>query len=162
MDRPSDKVLIEYYTSSLGPELAMFSKMKVKPTLVEAYQEAERVEAESGSIEEYPDSVEEKTALRRSSLLFEPKEAQSRDCHEMMRVLQGLYNRVVELEKERDIQATNKLPHARKENDNQRQFSTPSNMASINITEIGGDDFCTFHQQPHSEKKCPQWIHSVT
>ena len=45
VDKPSDKVLIEYYTSALGPELAMFAKMKVKPTLVETYQEAERVEA---------------------------------------------------------------------------------------------------------------------
>ena len=59
MDRPSDKVLIEYYTSALGPELAMFAKMKVKTTLAENYQEAERVEAESESIEDYPDSVEE-------------------------------------------------------------------------------------------------------
>ena len=33
VDRPLDKVLIEYYTSALGPELAMFSKMKLKPTL---------------------------------------------------------------------------------------------------------------------------------
>ena len=43
-DRPSDKVLIEYYTSALGPELAMFAKMKAKPTLAETYEEAERVE----------------------------------------------------------------------------------------------------------------------
>ena len=39
-DRPSDKVLIEYYTSALGPELAMFAKMKAKSTLVETYEEA--------------------------------------------------------------------------------------------------------------------------
>ena len=45
-DKPSDKVLIEYYTLALGPELAMFSKMSVKPTLSETYEEAERVEAE--------------------------------------------------------------------------------------------------------------------
>ena len=32
-DKPSEKALIEYYTSALGPELAMFSKMLVKPTL---------------------------------------------------------------------------------------------------------------------------------
>ena len=24
------------------------------------------------------------------------------------------------------------------------------------------DNFCTFHQQPHSEKNCPQWINSMT
>ena len=38
-DRPSDKVLIEYYTSGLAPELDMFSKIKAKPTLVETYEE---------------------------------------------------------------------------------------------------------------------------
>ena len=38
----------------------------------------------------------------------------------------------------------------------------PSNSASMNITEAGGDNFCTFHQQPHSKKKCPQWLNSMT
>ena len=23
------------------------------------------------------------------------------------------------------------------------------------------DNFCTFHQQPHSKKSCPQWINSM-
>ena len=49
-DNPSDKVLIEYYTSALGTDLAMFSKAKVKPTLSETYEEAERVEAEKDNI----------------------------------------------------------------------------------------------------------------
>ena len=47
--KPSGKVLIEYYTSALGPDLAMFSKMQVKPTLSETYEEAEKE-----SIEDYP------------------------------------------------------------------------------------------------------------
>ena len=51
--KPSDKVLIEYYTSALGPDLAMFSKMQFKPTLLENYEESERVEAERESIEYY-------------------------------------------------------------------------------------------------------------
>jgi len=32
----------------------------------------------------------------------------------------------------------------------------------MNLTEIGMENFCTFHQQPHSEKSCPQWINSMT
>ena len=32
----------------------------------------------------------------------------------------------------------------------------------MNLTEIGMEKFCTFHQQPHSEKNCPQWINSMT
>ena len=31
----------------------------------------------------------------------------------------------------------------------------------MNLTEVGMDNFCTFHQQPHFEKKCPQWINSM-
>ena len=32
----------------------------------------------------------------------------------------------------------------------------------MNLTDIGMDNFCTFHQQPHSEKNSPQWINSMT
>ena len=32
----------------------------------------------------------------------------------------------------------------------------------MNLTEIGMENLCTFHQQPHSEKNCPQWINSMT
>ena len=31
----------------------------------------------------------------------------------------------------------------------------------LNLTEVGMDNFCTFHQQPHSEKRYPQWINSM-
>ena len=54
VDKPSENPLIEYYTSSLGPELAMLAKISVKPTLSETYEEAERVEAEMESIGNYP------------------------------------------------------------------------------------------------------------
>ena len=78
-DRPSDNVLIEYYTSALGPELAMFSKVKARHTLVETYEEAERLEAEKESIEDYTEPPEEKTTRRRTLLLSKPKEEQSHD-----------------------------------------------------------------------------------
>ena len=32
----------------------------------------------------------------------------------------------------------------------------------MNLTEVGMDNFCTFHQQPHSENIFPQWINSMT
>ena len=90
VDRPSNKVLIDYYTSSLGPELAMFAKMKLKPMLAETYQEAERVEAESESIEDYPGSFEDKTTVGKRSLLSKSKEDQPHDYHEMMKALQKI------------------------------------------------------------------------
>ena len=133
VDRPSDEVLIEYYTSALGPELAMFSKMKVKPMLVETYQEAERVQAESESIEDYPDSFEEKTTIRTSSLLLKSRENQTQNYYEMMKALQKMSNRILDLERERDIRKTNKPHYPKKEDNNQWQVPPP-NVASINMT----------------------------
>ena len=86
-DRPSDKVLIEYYTSALGPDLAMFAKMKAKPTLVETYEEAERVEAEKESLEDNPKQPEEKTIGRRALWLSKPKEEQSHDFEGMLKMI---------------------------------------------------------------------------
>ena len=44
--RPTEETLIEYYTSALGPEMAMFAKISVKATLVATYEEVEKIEAE--------------------------------------------------------------------------------------------------------------------
>ena len=32
----------------------------------------------------------------------------------------------------------------------------------MNLTEVGMDNFCTFHEQRHYEKNCLQWINSMT
>ena len=32
----------------------------------------------------------------------------------------------------------------------------------MNFIEVGMDNFCTFHQESHSEKICPQWINLMT
>ena len=85
--RPSDKILIEYYTSALGPELSMFAKMKAKPTLIENYEEAERVEAKRESVEDYPDLPGEKTADRRVLVLSKPREEHSQEYQRMMTML---------------------------------------------------------------------------
>ena len=53
-DKPSEHALIEYYTSDLGPDLAMFVKISVRPTLVDTYEEAKKVEVEMESIDHYP------------------------------------------------------------------------------------------------------------
>ena len=53
-DKPTGHTLIDYYTSSLGPGLSMFVKRSVRPTLVETYEEFEKVEEEMDSIDQYP------------------------------------------------------------------------------------------------------------
>ena len=100
-DRPSDKVLIEYYTSSLGPKLAMFAKIKAKLTLAETYEEAEIVEAERESIKDYPEHSGEKGVGRKALLFTTPKEEKSLDFENMAKMMQKLSNKIIDLEKEK-------------------------------------------------------------
>ena len=46
----AEETLIEYYSSTLSPEIAMFVKRSVKPSLLETYEEAKKVEEELKSI----------------------------------------------------------------------------------------------------------------
>ena len=79
--------MIEYYTSALGPDLAMFAKMSVKPTLSETYEEAERVEVETESIEDYPVQSEEKYFGKKPLLLTKPKDERSQDFEGMVKMM---------------------------------------------------------------------------
>ena len=101
IDKPLDKVLIDYYTSALGPDLAMFAKMKAKPTLAETYEEAERVEAEKESIEDYPEQSGEKNVGKKALLFTKPKEEQSHDFEGMEKMMQKLSYKIIDLEKEK-------------------------------------------------------------
>ena len=74
--------------------------------------------------------------------------------------MQKLSNRVIDLEKE-EAQKAYKLYYERR-GDNNQSKPPPHSLASMNLTEVGMDNFCTFHQQPHFEKKCPQWLKSMT
>ena len=160
-DKPSDKVLIEYYTSALGPDLAMFAKGRAKPTLTETYEEAEVVEAKRESIEYYPEQSGEKGTGRKALLFTKPKEEKSPDLENMAKMMQKLSNKIIDMEKEKEAQKFYK-PYYKKREDNHQSQPPPHNTASMNLTEVGLDNFCTFHQQPHSEKNCPQWINSMT
>ena len=87
-DKPSEHALIEYYTSALGPNLAMFSKRPVRPTLAETYKEVEKVEAELESIENYPVQSKENTfGSKKLLLLTNPKDERSQDFEGMVKMM---------------------------------------------------------------------------
>ena len=97
---------------------------------------------------------------KRTLLLSKPKEEQSHDFEGMLKMMQKLSNRIIDLEKEKEAQKAYN-PYCKREDNN--QFKTPPhNSASMNLIEVGKDNFCTFHQQPHSEKNCPQLLNSMT
>ena len=75
-------------------------------------------------------------------------------------MVQKLSNKIVDMEKERESKKQFKPYYKRKDESGSSQ--PPTHSPSIrNLTEVGMDNFCTFHQQPHSEKNCSQWINSM-
>ena len=94
-------------------------------------------------------------------LFTNPKEEQSPSFEGMEKMMQKLSNRTIDLEKEKEAQKFYK-PYYKKREDNNQSQPPPHNPTSMNLTEVGMDNFCTFHRQPHSEKNCPQWINSMT
>ena len=76
-------------------------------------------------------------------------------------MMQKLSNRILDLEKEKEAQKSYK-PYYKRREDNNQSKPPPHSLASMKLTQVGMDNFCTFHQQPHSEIFCPQWINSMT
>ena len=118
--------------------------MTVKPTWLETYEEDERVEAEKESIEDYPEQSGEKTFGKKALLLSKPKEEQSHDFEGMLKMMQKLSNRIIDLEKEKEAQKSYK-PYYKRIEDNNQSKPPPHSPASMNLTEVVMDNFRTFH-----------------
>ena len=76
-------------------------------------------------------------------------------------MVQKLCNKIVDMEKEKEAKKQFKPYYKRRDESGPSQPPTHISSA-MNLTEVGMENFCTFHQQPHSERKCPKWINSMT
>ena len=97
------------------------------------------------SIKDYPEQSREKIVGRKDLLFTKPKEKQSPDFEGMAKMMQKLSNKIIDLEKEKEAQKFYK-PYYKKREDNNQSQPPPHSPASMNLTEVGMDNFCTFHQ----------------
>ena len=66
----------------------MFTKRSVRPTLVETYEEAKKVEAEMESIEHYPSQSDERNYENKNPLLLtKPNDEWSQDLDGMVKMM---------------------------------------------------------------------------
>ena len=75
-------------------------------------------------------------------------------------MLQKLSKKIVDMEKEKEANKQFKPYYKRRDESGPSQPPTHSPSA-MNLTEVGMEFFCTFHQEPHSERNFPQWINSM-
>ena len=60
-------------------------------------------------------------------------------------MMQKLSNRIIDLEKEKEAHKAYK-PYYKRREDNNQSKPPPHGPVSMNLREVGMDNFCTFHQ----------------
>ena len=87
--KPAEETLIEYYTSALSPDIAMFVKRSVKPILVETYDEVVKIEVELESINKHSVEPEIRNfGSKKHLLLTRPKEEHSNYLESVVKMVQ--------------------------------------------------------------------------
>ena len=154
---PAEETLMEYYSSTLFPEIEIFVKRSAKPSLLETYEEAKKVEEELESINKQSVDSDVKTFNKKPLLLTNPKEERSNELDNVVKMVQKLSNKVVDLEKDKEASSSRKLfrQFFKKKEENSPPQPPVDNSSMLNLTDVGMDNFCNFHQQPHFDKKFP-------
>ena len=97
-------------------------------------------------------------------LLTRPKGERSNELENVVKMVQILANKIVDLEKYKEASLSRKQfkPFFKKRDENGPPHPPMHSPFVLNFIEVRMDNFCTFHQEPHSEKNSSQWINSMT
>ena len=97
------------------------------------------------SIDQYPIQSEEKTYGNiKPLLLTKAKDERSQELDGVVKVMQKLSNRVIDLEKEKEAHKQYK-PYYKKRDDNGQPKPPSHSPSAMNLTEVEMDNFSTFH-----------------
>ena len=99
---PTEETLIEYYSLALSPEIAMFVKQSIKPSLLETYEEAKNVEEELKRINKQSIDSDTNFFNKKPVLLTKPKQERSNELENVVKMVQKLSNKIVDLEKDKE------------------------------------------------------------
>ena len=107
--KPTKEYLVEYYTTTLYAPIAMFVKREVKVTLVEYYEDTNKVDVDLNSIAKHNLEPEVKPmASKKPLLLTRTKEEPSNKLEKVAKTVQKLSNKIVYLEKDKGASSSRK------------------------------------------------------
>jgi hypothetical protein len=172
--KPTQELQIEVYANALPASISMFVKRVAKATLAENFEEAKMIEFQMKGCKEGQVSLVKKEVQpppRRGLLLTRPPGKQteqgpekgSGDIEYLQRMVKKLSNEIIDMKRSAGEGNQGQRPYKPffKRNPPFKAIEPPPTNLNIDLGNVASDSFCTYHQEKHSERDCPQWVHAM-
>jgi hypothetical protein len=172
--KPTQELQIEVYTNALPASISMFVKRAAKHTLAENFEEAKMIEFQMKGCKEGQISLTKKETQplpKRGLLLTRPPVKQTElgldkeggDLENLQRMIKKLSNEIVDMKRSVGEGNQNQRPYKPffKINPPFKAIEPPPANLNIDLETVASDSFCTYHQENHSERDFPQWVHAM-
>jgi hypothetical protein len=172
--KPAQELQIEVYANALPASISMFVKRAAKKTLAENFEEAKMIEFQMKGCKEGQASLARKESQpppRRGLLLTRPsgKPAEptpdkgNGDIEDLQCMVKKLSNEIIDMKRNVGEGNQGQRPYKPffKRNQPFKAIEPPPANLNIDLGNVASDSFCTYHQENHSERECPQWVHAM-
>jgi hypothetical protein len=152
----------------------MFVKRAAKRTLAENFEEAKMIEFQMKGCKEGQVSLVKKEVQpppRRGLLLTRPPGKQAEqapekgngDIEDLQRMVKKLSNEIIDMKRNAGEGNQGQRPYKPffKRNPPFKAIEPPPTNLNIDLGNVASDSFCTYHQENHSERDFPQWVHAM-
>jgi hypothetical protein len=85
------------------------------------------------------------------------------DIEDLQRMVKKLSNEIIDMKRStgEGNQGQNPYKPFFKRNQPFKAIEPPPANLNIDLGNVASDSFCTYHQENHSERECPQWVHAM-
>jgi hypothetical protein len=174
MEKPAQELQIEVYANALPASISMFVKRAAKKTLAENFEEAKMIEFQMKGCKEGQASLARKESQpppRRGLLLTRPSgkpteptpDKGNGDIEDLQRMVKKLSNEIIDMKRNAGEGNQGQRPYKPffKRNHPFKAIEPPPANLNIDLGNVASDSFCTYHQENHSERECPQWVNAM-
>jgi hypothetical protein len=172
--KPTQELQIEVYANVLPASISMFVKRAAKKTLAENFEEAKMIEFQMKGCKEGQASLVRKESQpppRRGLLLTRPSgklaeqtpDKGNGDIEYLQRMVKKLSNEIIDMKRSAGEGNQGQRPYKPffKRNQPFKAIEPPPANLNIDLGNVASDSFCTYHQENHSEREFPQWVHAM-
>jgi hypothetical protein len=85
------------------------------------------------------------------------------DIEDLQRIVKKLSNDIIDMKINVGDGNQGQIPYNPffKRNHPFKAIEPPPTGLNIDLGNVVSDSFCTYHQENHSERECPQWVHAM-